>query len=144
MQLVAQRSPKLLKALPYLLCCKLGGSVERLEACEDRHHVDALAAAMAACLPEVDMMGGSSSATEPAPGAESAAADAETARTTSSMRVCRGLEPSPCGSTWPRPRPPFPLSLTGRRSGPFVRCSRVCCVCLHPNRAAGTARAIAR
>ena len=23
MQLVAQRSPKLLKALPYLLCCKL-------------------------------------------------------------------------------------------------------------------------
>ena len=82
--------------------------MERLEACEDRHHVDALAAAMAACLPEVDMMGGSSSATEPAPGAESAAADAETARTTSSMRVCRGLEPSPGGSTWPRPRPPFP------------------------------------
>eukprot|EP00908_Phaeocystis_cordata_P016728 Transcript_28043.p1 GENE.Transcript_28043~~Transcript_28043.p1 ORF type:complete len:606 (+),score=179.04 Transcript_28043:124-1941(+) len=45
MQLAAQRRPKLLEAVPGLLCCQLGGSVERLEGCEDRH-VDALAPAM--------------------------------------------------------------------------------------------------
>jgi serine/threonine protein kinase/S1-C subfamily serine protease len=46
LQLVAQRCPKLLEALPgRLLCCQLGGSVERLEGCEERH-VEKLAAWM--------------------------------------------------------------------------------------------------
>ena len=45
MQLAAQRSPKLLEAMPGMLCCQLGGGVERLDGCEDRH-VTALAKAM--------------------------------------------------------------------------------------------------
>ena len=45
MQLAKQCCPKLLEAVPGLLCCQLGGSVERLEGCEERH-VETLAEAM--------------------------------------------------------------------------------------------------
>ena len=45
LQLAEQRSAMLLETVPGLLCCQLGGSVARLEGCEDRH-VGALAAAM--------------------------------------------------------------------------------------------------
>ena len=45
LQLAEQRSAMLLETVPGLLCCQLGGSVARLEGCEDRH-LDALTAAM--------------------------------------------------------------------------------------------------
>ena len=65
LQLAAQRSPRLLEAVPGLLCCQLGGSVERLEGCEDRH-VDALAVAMeqarSMIVPAVGEMGCEASA----------------------------------------------------------------------------------